>query len=174
MKGSDISNGPGSSLRMLCTAECSILFAFLVVADGISIMGYTLGWRAEIVLSGNREPVINVGGLVIARPISPEDIRAGDILMYASTSGKNIICHRVVSVEDIPSLRFVTRGDVNQLADPDPVLPSQVIGIVCFHAPYLGYVLHFVKSPLIILAMIAFIAFIVIVPERIVSRKSRK
>jgi len=174
MKGSDISNGPGSSLRMLCTAGCSILFAFLVVAAGISIMGYTLSWRAEIVLSGSMEPVINVGELVIARPISPEDIRAGDILMYASTSGKNIICHRVVSVEDTPSLRFVTRGDVNQLADPDPVLPSRVIGIVCFHAPYLGYVLHFVKSPLIILAMIAFIAFIVIVPERIVSRKSRK
>lgn len=161
-------------MRRLGTVGGSILFALLVLAACIAILGYMLGWRAEIVLSGSMEPAIDVGGLVIARPISPEDIRAGDILMYASISGKNVICHRVVSVEDTPSLRFVTRGDINQHTDPNPVLPSQVIGIVCFHAPYLGYVLHFVKSPLIILAMTAFLAFAVIVPERIVSRKSRK
>lgn len=171
--GVDISRSSGLRLEKPGITPFKIFFVLLAVAACIFIVGYTLGCRAEIVLSGSMEPAINAGGLIFTRPISPEEIKAGDILTYVSTSGRETICHRVVSVEENP-LRFITRGDANKSSDPSPVSPAQVIGLVCLQVPYLGYVLRFVRSPLILLGIIALFAFFIIAPERLIYWKSEK
>lgn len=137
-----------------------LVFILLVVAAAIVIVGYLLGWRADTVLSGSMEPILKVGGLVVARPITPADIKVGDIIMFSLSPG-DTVCHRVVAINTEPSLLFVTQGDANDHADPNPVMPSQVLGIVCFHVPYVGYIIQYIKSPLIMGGIIVLVIFIV-------------
>jgi signal peptidase len=173
MEKVDTSSSSRSHFQRSSATIFKLLFTLMVILACVFILGYVLGCRAEIVLSGSMEPTINAGGLIVTRPISPEDIQAGDILTYTSASGREIICHRVVFVEENP-LRFFTQGDANKSPDPIPASPPQIIGIFCFQAPYLGYLLHFIRSPPILLGVITVFAAFIAVSERTGSWKSRK
>jgi signal peptidase I len=106
------------------------------------------GWRADAVLSGSMEPHLKVGGLAITHNVNEEDIKVGDTITFYSPLNKKLTSHRVISITKDPNLLFQTKGDVNE--DPDPfVVPTQnVVGKVCYHIPYLGYIAQFIKSRL--------------------------
>jgi signal peptidase len=94
------------------------------------------------------EPAIQTGSVVIVRPIVPETLRKGDIIMFSSLDMRSLTTHRVVTVQYEPTLRFITRGDANNNSDINPVIPVQIVGIVAFTIPYLGLLTQFIKTPL--------------------------
>ena len=105
------------------------LAILLMVAAALTYLAPHLGWQINAVLSGSMEPQLKVGGLVITRPIEPEAIAVGDIIIYRPiAAGENLISHRVVSMQRNSPLCFQTKGDAND--DPDPLLvPAQnVVG----------------------------------------------
>ena len=107
-----------------------------------------LGWRVDAVLSGSMEPRLKVGSLVVTRPVEPEAIALGDIIIFRRTTvGENLICHRVIGIEESSPLYFKTKGDAND--DPDPfIVPAQnVVGKIYLHVPFLGYGTQFLKTP---------------------------
>lgn len=113
-----------------------------------TIIAPFLGWRIDVVLSGSMEPAVQTGSVVIVRPIGPEEIRTGDIIMYSSPDRTSLITHRVVKIEYTPGLRFVTKGDANNNSDINPIQPDQILGIVTFTIPFLGYLTQFIRTPL--------------------------
>ncbi len=124
------------------------LAILLMVAAALTYLAPHLGWQINAVLSGSMEPQLKVGGLVITRPIEPEAIAVGDIIIYRPIAvGENLISHRVVGVQRNSPLSFQTKGDAND--DPDPLLvPAQnVVGKIYFHVPFLGYATQFLKTP---------------------------
>jgi len=124
-----------------------------------------LGWRVDVVLSGSMEPALKVGAVAITRPVDAEDIKAGDILTFYSPLSERLISHRVIAVEQGSSLHFSTKGDANEDADPFILPPENVVGKVCFHIPYLGYVSQFVKTPLGFLLTLCLPGLIIIIME---------
>jgi signal peptidase len=71
----------------------------------------------------------------------------GDIITYRSQSGSDsLTTHRIVEVNREESLRFVTRGDANNVNDPNMVLAENVVGRVTGSIPYVGYVMSFVQT----------------------------
>ena len=88
-------------------------------------------------------PTIREGETITVAPVTPVDIKRGDILLYLA--GKKVIAHRVVSIEREksgptshtsthsrtlnPQIIFTLRGDASAICD-DPVEEQQVLGKV--------------------------------------------
>ena len=68
--------------------------------------------------------------------------------MFSSLDMKSLTTHRVVNVENEPTLLFITKGDANKNSDITPIVPGQIVGIVAFTIPYLGVLTQFIKTPL--------------------------
>lgn len=119
----------------------------MIVAVSIYLAPH-LGWRVDAVLSGSMEPEVKVGSLVVTRPVEPETIVVGDIITFRPVSvGENLITHRVIGIGQSSSLYFETKGDANDMPDPFTVPAQNLVGKVCFHAPYWGYFTEFLKTP---------------------------
>jgi signal peptidase I len=93
----------------------------------IQIMGgqpKLAGHHMYIVLSGSMEPTFNARSMVFVKPVSPESIQKGDIITFTGAGGsKALTTHRVVGIERDANgkLQFTTKGDANQVVDPNPV-----------------------------------------------------
>lgn len=122
-----------------------LLLLLLVVAAGAVLLAVMGGWRVDTVLSGSMEPAIPVGGVVVTRPVAASEIGVGEVITYQT--GGHLTTHRVVEVIPGPPFTFVTKGDANEDPDPAPVAADDVVGVVCLHLPFLGYLSYFVRSP---------------------------
>jgi signal peptidase len=147
----------------------SVLITVLVILALFSVVLVVLGpWfgvRTDIVLSGSMEPAIGTGSVIITRPVAPEDIQIGDIILFTSRSGASIITHRVIGIEQTPELQFITKGDANRDRDPTPIPARQVIGTLFLAIPYLGYLVTSLRTPLGILFLIGIPAGILVANE---------
>jgi signal peptidase len=109
------------------------------------------------------EPCLKVGSLVVTRPVNPEAIMVGDIITFKPTTiGEATITHRVIDINRNSPLSFITKGDANSRHDPFTVPARNVVGKICFHVPYAGYVTEFLKTPWGFLLGLAIPALIVI------------
>lgn len=143
-------------------------FAFMILVMTAAVLTFLAphsGWRADAVYSGSMEPELKVGSVVITRPVEVEEIKAGDIITFYSPLSGKLTSHRVIALEEGSELCLLTKGDANGDADPFIIPAQNVVGKVCFHLPYLGYVTHFVKSPLGLLFTLCLPGIIVIVME---------
>jgi signal peptidase I len=141
------------------------LLILLMTAAVLSFLAPRFGWGVDAVLSGSMEPQLKVGGLVITRPVESKDIEVGDTITFYCPLNKGMTSHRVIAVESGTLSYFRTKGDANE--DPDPfIVPVQnVAGKVCFHIPYLGFVIQFLKTPLGMLLTLGIPGLIIIALE---------
>jgi signal peptidase I len=150
--------------NILKYVSLGLVFILLAVALSVNIASRT-GWRVDAVLSGSMEPQLKVGGVVVTQPLSLDPVLPGDIITFYSPLIKQMITHRVVSVESGELVYFRTKGDANDHPDPFIVPVPNVAGKVCFHVPYLGFAMQTVKTPLGILLTLVIPGTIVIIIE---------
>jgi signal peptidase len=106
------------------------------------------GWRIDAVISGSMEPELKAGSLVVARPVEPESIIPGDIItFYLQGTSDTAVTHRVIDIKHNSPLYFETKGDANEQPDPFIVPARDLLGKICIHIPYLGYMTEFLKTP---------------------------
>lgn len=104
-----------------------------------------LGHRLYIVDSGSMEPVLKVNSLIIVNEKTPDQINSGDILTYYGPDTTTRVTHRVKEIGPNNEY-FITQGDANNVEDAMPVEKGNVIGIVAFSIPYVGYAFRFLSS----------------------------
>ncbi|BDI23059.1 signal peptidase I [Herbiconiux sp. L3-i23] len=117
----------------------------LVVAIGLAavVVPMVAGATPLTVLTRSMEPTLPPGTLVVVRPTPVDQIRIGDVLTYQIESGKaDVISHRVIEVRSGSDglTTFITKGDNNDAADTEPVIPAQIKGTVWYSIPWIGYV----------------------------------
>jgi signal peptidase len=142
-----------------------VFIILLMTSAAFTFLAPHFGWRVDAVFSGSMEPALKVGGVVITRPVAAREITAGDIITFYSPQTKELTSHRVIAVEDGPSVRFRTKGDANEDADPVMAPADSVVGRICFHIPYLGYVTQLVKTPLGLILALCLPGLIIIILE---------
>jgi len=105
-----------------------------------------------IVLSESMKPNINMGDIVVTASANPEDIQVGDVITFRQPTASNpdrSVTHRVIEIiDDDPGINFQTKGDANEDPDMVPIKSSDLIGKVFVSIPYIGYLPHYVKTPL--------------------------
>jgi len=106
------------------------------------------------VLSSSMSPGIRAGDQVIVRDAAPRSIHENDVITFrppASDHFGNVrrVTHRVVDVvHRNGKVYFRTKGDANDAPDPGLVPGRDVVGVVWFHIPKIGYALEFANTPL--------------------------
>ena len=100
-------------------------------------------YQTANIISGSMAPEIPVDSYVLASEGNYEELEPGQIIMFDLNG--TTVTHRVVS-NDPAEWSVVTKGDANEREDMHPVSYSQITGIVRFHMPLLGKVLHFISG----------------------------
>ncbi|MFD6134015.1 signal peptidase I [Isoptericola sp. NPDC056618] len=93
------------------------------------------------VATGSMRPAFDVGTLVVVRPVDVDEITTGQVVTYQLRSGDpTVVTHRVVGLgTTVDGERtLLTRGDANEVADPEPVQAVQVRGALWYAVPQLG------------------------------------
>lgn len=129
-------------------AGITVFFSLTLLLIIISVSVYIaphLGWSVNTVSSGSMEPALRTGSLVIAGPAKPEEIVAGDIIVFRQEYG-SMITHRVTGIDEEPLLSFRTQGDANLNPDPFKVPAQNLAGKVLLHIPSAGKITEFMKT----------------------------
>jgi len=143
--------------RLIDTIKVIISVILIVIGIGVAIIALPIfGNQTLIVRSGSMFPTIDVGSIIVIRPleslISPisasPKYKKGDIIAFRSDKNSNtIITHRVTSYEIFNGTVFYkTKGDANEEIDNWQVDEKNIIGKSYLTIPQAGKVLAFAKS----------------------------
>ena len=133
------------ALKKVTAITIDVLLAIAVLTALVIVLPNLFGVRTLAVLTGSMHPNYPVGSMVFVAPEAPENINPGDPISFVLDRSGNIVTHRVVEA-DREARSFITRGDANDVNDGAPVLYDNVLGVVRFHIPMLGYILGFVLT----------------------------
>lgn len=130
----------GLTILLALLLACNLYLLFLQRVAGVrgaAVAGFSLA----VIASGSMEPALGVDDLIVTH--AQDSYRAGDIITF--DSGTSLTTHRIVA---ITPEGYITRGDANNAADPDPVPPEKVVGRVVAVLPVAGRVLAALRTPL--------------------------
>ena len=98
------------------------------------------GLHPMTVLTGSMRPTIQPGDMVVDEPISPSQIRVGDIVTFREPHGTRTITHRVRKIDiSEGQARVTTRGDANDTVEKWQVPVTGNVGRVVYMVPKIGY-----------------------------------
>ena len=114
----------------------------------LALLWFSLGllpFYPAAVAGGSMNPALHLGDVVIVTKVSPDAIKAGDIIEFQQ--GELRVIHRVIDIEESDgSTQFITKGDANDNRDVAPVSSEQVRGKVMFVVPKVGWVTLVLRS----------------------------
>ncbi len=147
--------------KILGTVLSLAAFAVLFVLCLLFVSIRVLGLATFIVTGGSMEPSISKGSLVLVQPVSPSEVKLGDVITFQQYG--QTTTHRVIQIgRNSAGLTFKTRGDANITADPEDKWFPGKVGVVRATAPVAGYVAFAVQAywrlALTLLAAITFFA----------------
>ena len=122
-----------------------VAWALILAALGVLLVAIVVprvaGATPYAVLTGSMRPSLPEGTLVVVRPTPPASIWIGSVITYQLKSGQPaVVTHRVVAqaIDGSGARIFRTRGDANDVADPEWVKPVQIKGEVWYAVPQVG------------------------------------
>ncbi len=127
-------------------------FIFYVISGKLAEKeGKTPPFGLYTIISPSMTPNIKVYDVVFVKNVDTNTLKVNDVITFYSTNaffGGTPITHRIVEILDVPETgtMFRVKGDANEEADEEKVLPSNVIGKVLFRIPQLGKVQFFLAS----------------------------
>lgn len=99
------------------------------------------------IISPSMEPNINVYDVVLVKKTNINKLKKGDVITFYSTNnyfGDTPITHRIANIDDRASI--IVKGDHNEKADNEKVIPKNIIGKVILVIPSLGKLQFFLAS----------------------------
>lgn len=128
-----------------------VFLLIIVVMQRVTNNDITIGGiRMFSVETGSMVPVYNIGDVLIAKEIEPEEIKVGDDIVYKGeekTYNDKVITHRVKFIEkqDDGNYKIITQGVANDLEDPE-INQTQVYGKVIYKVRTLGFLTRLTKN----------------------------
>jgi signal peptidase len=139
-----------------------------MAAVALPVLPRLLGWQTMIISTGSMEPTYPVGTLTLVQPIDASAVRERMPLVYVSPHSRaDTVTHRVVEVVTIDGVNyFRTKGDANDSSDPALVPPEDVVGLVTYAIPYLGWAVNRLQgNPILFVGLIAIPALLTVAGE---------
>ena len=164
--------------KRIILAVITISIAFFGSFFVFFILQITLNTETPVVVveSGSMEPLISRGDLLIVRGIPASDIRNGtiedmdgDIIVFNaqgvwSNPPAEPIVHRVVDKKFEDGIwQFRTKGDANPVVDEGWVPEDNVIGVVVFKIPLIGWVKIFLTDSGLLIPIIVILSALLII-----------
>lgn len=123
----------------------TLLAVQVVLTIGL-LAGTLTGHQIMVVTGGSMEPTYHLGSAVLL-DVSHRTPAVGDVITFTS-SNQVVVTHRVISLHDHGGEMFLqTKGDANAAPDKDLVSAKNVLGEPGPSAPWIGYAINFLTSP---------------------------
>jgi signal peptidase len=135
-------------LALLRAATGWVVVGFLVAMLVLVSGGQVERYQFMSVLSGSMVPAVEVGDLVVAKVVTPDQLRAGELATFREPETGKLITHRVQSIIWHGELAdVVTRGDHNEVGENWSVSASDRVGEVVLRVPRAGYAVGVLATP---------------------------
>lgn len=153
------------------------VLVLMVVVIAVALAGTRfLGYTPYAVLSPSMIPKYQVGDLVYVKSTAPEEIEIGDVITFVANEDLLVVTHRVAEC-DKENRCFITKGDANDVTDAAPVLYENVLGVVTFSLPKLGYVSMYLSTTsgkYVGIAVVLTMLLLFILPEVFKTEKKKE
>lgn len=124
---------------------------------------HILGIYMFNIVSESMEPTLEIDDVVIVQKCDTLQLQKGDIITFQQDG--RIISHRILDVtKEKGAIKFETKGDNNEIPDPEKVEAGQVYGKVLFKIKRIGKVISYIQNVrgLINIAIFAVIVYILV------------
>ncbi len=145
-----------SFIKFLTTVGKIVLYIVIVLIVAIILIQRVSknevalgGYRLFTIISQSMKPVYNIGDMLFAKTVSPEEIKIGDDVVYegkvADFKGKTVV-HRVIEKRKTNGQYvFTTQGIANSGVDPE-IGPDQIIGKIIYKSFILSIISKVVNN----------------------------
>jgi len=127
----------------------------LVLAAGCIGYGLLFAFHLAplVMLTGSMGTTIPTGSLVVDQTVPPSELRVGDVISFQKPIGSHgIDTHRIIEIQRSNGhVAYRTKGDGNARPDEWSISfpPHTKANRVFFSVPYLGWVLLYLRMPLV-------------------------
>ena len=122
---------------------------------------HILGIYMFNIVSSSMEPNLEINDVVIVKKCPANELKEGDIITFLQDD--RTISHRILKItNDEGELKFITKGDNNEIADKDEVDSDKIYGKVLFSVKRIGKIIQYIQNVrgfinIIIFAIIIFV-----------------
>lgn len=122
---------------------------------------HILGMYMFNIVSGSMEPNLEINDVVLVQKCDILELKKGDIITFRQD--ERIISHRILKVtKEKGIIKFQTKGDNNEIPDPDLVEQEQIYGKVLFRIKKIGKFISYIQNArgfinIVIFAIIVYI-----------------
>jgi signal peptidase I len=124
-------------LRLVALAVSTLVGA---ACAAVLVAAFVGGTAVLSVPSPSMTPTIPVGAAIAAAPVSADEVRVGDVIVFQSPGSEHLTVHRVVQIDGGgPGRTFQTKGDANETRDPwELALDGDTVHRVQHVVPHVG------------------------------------
>jgi signal peptidase len=141
------------TLDVVLVALIVLVVATVLVAR---VIPFVSGGTTFVVGGGSMEPAIPMGAVVLAMPVTDDELAVGDVVSLQVGKDRAIFTHRIIRLVDrTDGLWLETKGDANEHADPSIIPATAVIGRVAVTLPFVGYAVHLLSTAQGVLFLLA-------------------
>ena len=143
------------ALRILSYALMAALVGVLVVV-AVATVPTLFGYHAYIVYGGSMDPSLKLGSVAVGKPVAPEELEVGDVIVRRWSADSSPVLHRIVDITiDDGQYLFTTQGDQNGQPDPTPASFEGKGDKIIYTVPYVGFLFHFARTTAGFLSLVA-------------------
>ena len=126
--------------------KSAIILLIIPIILTIIIIYFVSGYfryYALAIASGSMHPVFDRGSVVITERVNDkydnyDKLKEGEIIAFKAE--KNVVVHRLIRIVNVgDEVYYYTKGDANKEEDNYLIKKENIIGIVRFKIPYIGY-----------------------------------
>ena len=127
------------------TAVALTAVAVIIMASVVMLISNKFKYGSLVIATGSMTGELNKADAAIFEQYDDRIIEEGQIIVFEKNG--SMIVHRVVDIEKIDGqVRYYTKGDANEETDSGFITSSNVVGIVKFKIPYVGYPTIWLRS----------------------------
>ena len=121
------------------------VLAIVIMTSVIMLISNQFRFGAFVIATESMTGEINKGDTVIYERYDDQLIVVGQVIAFESNGV--VVVHRVVDIKIInEETRYFTKGDANEDMDAGYILDSNIVGLVNFKLPFIGYPTLWVRS----------------------------
>lgn len=116
-----------------------VLLVFIIII--IFLVSGNFKYSISAVASDSMYPYLKKGDAIILERVdkkNQDELKEGDVVAFAQE--EKIVIHRILSIDTIDGEEYITtKGDNNNTKDVQKKTKDDIIGIVRYRIPYIGY-----------------------------------
>lgn len=131
---------PSSIISIILNA-----FAIIMMVGTVMLVSNHFRFGVYVIATESMTGELNKGDVAVYERVDDQTIQEGQVIAFVKN--KSVIIHRVVDINIIDGTTYYyTKGDANDSPDASFVTDSDIVGIVNYKLPYVGYPTIWMRS----------------------------